>query len=176
MTERIVVKISTSKKDKITYACMSWTLVWETRDCSSYARVRSPVGKSSETCDSCVSFCTCWRKALKDISTSSFLTLKSDGWVTYLGLQMDKNNAWAAKVNGVVQKAFNTLTFRRFAAVLSTETRRKQVQASRTSGSKTSPTTPRFSCLSASSWMTSEMVLRFRNSACPTWPQWLTNY
>ncbi|XP_038119646.1 uncharacterized protein LOC119769902 [Culex quinquefasciatus] len=50
--------------------------------------------------------------------------------VTNLGLQMDKNMTWAPQVNGVVQKAFNTLrTFRRFAAVLSTGTRRKLVQA-----------------------------------------------
>lgn len=50
--------------------------------------------------------------------------------VTNLGLQMDKNLTWTPQVNSVVQRAFNTLrTFRRFAAVLSTATRRKLVQA-----------------------------------------------
>lgn len=50
--------------------------------------------------------------------------------VTNLGLQMDSTMSWAQQVNSVVQKSYNTLrTFRRFATVLSTATRRKLVQA-----------------------------------------------
>ncbi|XP_038106649.1 uncharacterized protein LOC119766276 [Culex quinquefasciatus] len=57
-------------------------------------------------------------------------TVQLSSTVTNLGLQMDRNMTWVRQVNDVVQRAFNTLrTFRRFAAVLSTATRRKLVQA-----------------------------------------------
>lgn len=50
--------------------------------------------------------------------------------VINLGLKLDRNLSWRNQVNDVVMKTYNVLrTFRRFAAVLSTPTRRKLMQA-----------------------------------------------
>lgn len=50
--------------------------------------------------------------------------------VTNLGLKLDRCLTWTHQVNDVVMKTYNVLrTFRRFASVLSMQTRRKLVQA-----------------------------------------------
>lgn len=51
-------------------------------------------------------------------------------YVVNLGLRMDRNMKWKQQVNDVTAKVFGTLrTFRRFAPVLSTQTRKKLVQS-----------------------------------------------
>lgn len=58
------------------------------------------------------------------------VAIKVDEKVVNLGLHMDKNLRWTAQVKDVTAKIFGTLhTFRKFAPVLQTATRKKLVQA-----------------------------------------------